>query len=72
MDLHGYKFALVLIHKDQVQPHSQALTSLAFIACSVKSGRGEPGMNLHVWQSRIEIEYYSVAYFKYITEFDAL
>ena len=25
-----------------------------------------------VWQSRIEIEYYSVAYFERITEFDAL
>ena len=25
-----------------------------------------------MWQSRIEIEYYSVAYFKHITEFDAL
>ena len=26
----------------------------------------------HMWQSRIEIEYYSVAYFKRITEFDTL
>ena len=25
----------------------------------------------HMWQSRIEIEYYSVAYFERITEFDA-
>ena len=27
---------------------------------------------IHMWQSRIEIEYHSVAYFKCITEFDAL
>ena len=27
---------------------------------------------IHVWQSRIEIEYYSVAYFECITEFDVL
>ena len=27
---------------------------------------------MYMWQSRIEIEYYSVAYFKHITEFDAL
>ena len=27
---------------------------------------------IHVWQSRIEIEYFSVAYFEWITEFDAL
>ena len=27
---------------------------------------------LHMWQSRIEIEYYSVAYFKHITKFDVL
>ena len=27
---------------------------------------------LYMWQSRIEIEYYSVAYFERITEFDAL
>ena len=28
---------------------------------------------IHIlWQSRIEIKYYSVAYFKRITEFDAL
>ena len=27
---------------------------------------------IHVWQSRIEIEYYSVAYFERITEFDML
>ena len=26
----------------------------------------------YMWQSRIEIEYYSVAYFECITEFDAL
>ena len=26
----------------------------------------------HVWQSWIEIQYYSVAYFERITEFDAL
>ena len=26
---------------------------------------------LHMWQSRIEIEYYSIAYFERITEFDA-
>ena len=26
----------------------------------------------HMWQSQIEIEYYSVAYFECITEFDAL
>ena len=26
----------------------------------------------HMWQSRIEIEYYSVAYSEHITEFDAL
>ena len=26
----------------------------------------------HMWQSRIEIEYYSVAYFERITELDAL
>ena len=25
----------------------------------------------HMWQSWIEIEYYSVAYFEHITEFDA-
>ena len=25
-----------------------------------------------MWQSRIEIEYYSIAYFERITEFDAL
>ena len=30
------------------------------------------GEHIHVWQSRIEIEYYSVAYFEHITEFDAL
>ena len=29
-------------------------------------------LQLHMWQSRIEIEYYSVAYFECITEFDAL
>ena len=27
---------------------------------------------IHLWQSRIEIEYYSIAYFERITEFDAL
>ena len=27
---------------------------------------------IHVWQSRIEIKYYSVAYFERITEFDAV
>ena len=27
---------------------------------------------MHMWQSQIEIEYYSVAYFECITEFDAL
>ena len=27
---------------------------------------------IHMWQSRIEIEYYFIAYFKRITEFDAL
>ena len=27
---------------------------------------------LHTWQSRIEIEYYSIAYFERITGFDAL
>ena len=27
---------------------------------------------MYMWQSRIELEYYSVAYFKHITEFDAL
>ena len=27
---------------------------------------------IYMWQSRIEIEYYSVAYFERITEFDAL
>ena len=38
----------------------------------------EPGrinsdaMEIYVWQSQIEIEYYSVAYFELITEFDAL
>ena len=26
----------------------------------------------HMWQSRIEIEHYSVGYFERITEFDAL
>ena len=26
----------------------------------------------HMWQSQIEIEYYSVVYFECITEFDAL
>ena len=26
----------------------------------------------NMWQSQIEIEYYSVAYFEHITEFDAL
>jgi len=25
-----------------------------------------------MWQSRIEMEYYSVAYFEHITEFDTL
>ena len=29
-------------------------------------------VEIHVWQSRIEIEYYSVAYFERITEFDTL
>ena len=29
-------------------------------------------MEMHMWQSRIEIEYYSVVYFKRITKFDAL
>ena len=33
---------------------------------------GNTCMQVHVWQSRIEIEYYSVAYFERITEFDAL
>ena len=27
---------------------------------------------MYMWQSRIEIEYYSVAYFERITDFDAL
>ena len=27
---------------------------------------------MYLWQSQIEIEYYSVTYFKRITEFDAL
>ena len=27
---------------------------------------------IYMWQSQIEIEYYSVAYFKRITKFDAL
>ena len=27
---------------------------------------------MYMWQSRIEIEYYSVAYFKHITKFDTL
>ena len=27
---------------------------------------------LKMWQSRVDIEYYSVAYFEHITEFDAL
>ena len=26
----------------------------------------------HVWQSRIEIEYYRIMYFEHITEFDEL
>ena len=29
-------------------------------------------LQLHMWQSRIEIEYYSVVYFERITKFDAL
>ena len=28
--------------------------------------------NLHMWQSRVEIEHYSVAYFRRITAFEAL
>ena len=27
---------------------------------------------MHMWQSRIEIKYYSVVYFECITEFDTL
>ena len=32
----------------------------------------ENGRLPHMWQSRIEIEYYSVVYFECITEFDVL
>ena len=28
--------------------------------------------NIHLWQSRVEIEHYSVAYFYRITAFEAL
>ena len=27
---------------------------------------------MHMWQSQIEIEYYSIAYFECMTEFDAI
>ena len=29
-------------------------------------------IDIHMWQSQIKIEYYSVAYFERVTEFDAL
>ena len=32
----------------------------------------KPIKSKHMWQSRIEIEYYSVVYFERITEFDVL
>ena len=34
--------------------------------------KSEECFQVHGWQSRIEIEYYSVAYFERITKFDAL
>ena len=34
--------------------------------------RLSPEQKKHMWQSRIEIEYYSVMYFERITKFDVL
>ena len=32
----------------------------------------EMGESIHMWQSRIKLEYYSITYFECITEFDVL
>ena len=39
---------------------------------TVKVQLREALLILYMWQSQVEIEYYSVAYFERITEFDAL
>ena len=64
---------MLTIHQQSIKVHScdklfQSLTHFSY------------GLNLvsatqhiqHMWQSQIEIEYYSVAYFERIAEFDAL
>ena len=50
-----------------------AALRLHFMLFEAEPGRiNSDAMEIHVWQSQIEIEYYSVAYFELITEFDAL
>ena len=52
-------------------PHSQ--TKQATILHSTGERKHKVSVcDSHMWQSRIEIEYYSVTYFEHITEFDAL
>ena len=42
-------------------------------SCNKKAEQWKPKIDLpHMWQSQIEIEYYSIVYFEHVTEFDML